>query len=289
MSPAGAALAAAVAVVGLVVAVAGWRGLLPAMDGPVRLTSSTDLLVRVALAGVGFLLALVVSGWVIASAYVAFGAAAIPTMRRSKRARHEAVERVEAIATWTESLNDTVRSGAGLRKALVLSARVAPGLISEPVRRMAERVEHESVEAALGGLAADLADPAADTVIVSLMLAMRSPAGGLNEVLTSVARTARDAAAMRRRIEASRSRTYTQSRIVSGTSIVFILTLVVFRRDFLEPYDELAGQVAQLVVGAFFAVSGVAMYRLGRPEAAVRPFGRVQRVVGSGPAGVDQR
>lgn len=125
-------------------------------------------------------------------------------------------------------------------------------------------------------------------VIVSLLLAMRSPAGGLNEVLTSVARTARDAAAMQRRIEASRARTYAQSRIVSGTSIVFILGLVLFRREFLRPYDDLVGQVVLLVVGGFFAVSGVAMYRLGRPRVAVRPFGRVQRVAERRPAGVDQ-
>lgn len=289
MSPLGVALLAALAVGGLILAVAGWRGLLPSLAGPVTLPTSIDLMQRAGLATAGFVLAVVVSGWVIAAAYVAFGAAAIPTLARSKKARRDAIDRVEAIATWTESLSDTVLSGTGLRKALVLSARVAPAPVSEEVRRMAQRVEHESVESALGVLAADLADPAADMVIVSLLLAMRSPAGGLNEVLTSVARTARDAAAMQRRIEASRARTYAQSRIVSGTSIVFILALVVFRREFLRPYDELAGQVAQLVVGAFFAVSGVALYRLGRPEVAVRPFGLVQRVVGRGPAGVDQR
>lgn len=288
MSPLVAALLAAVAVGGLTLAVAGWRGLLPSLGGPVTVPTSVDLLQRVGLATAGFVLAFVVTGWVVAAGYVAFGAAAIPSLARSKRARRDAIDRVEAIATWTETLSDTVLSGAGLRKALVLSARVAPAPIQEEVRRMAQRLEHESVESALGGLASDLADPAADMVIVSLLLAMRSPAGGLNEVLTSVARTARDAAAMQRRIEASRARTYAQSRIVSGTSIVFILGLVLFRREFLRPYDDLVGQVVLLVVGAFFAVSGVAMYRLGRPRVGVRPFGRVQRVAERRSAGVDQ-
>ncbi len=94
---------------------------------------------------------------------------------------------------------------------------------------------------------------------------------------------------MKQRIEASRERTYTQCRIVAGTSIVFILLLVVFRREFLTPYDTVGGQIAQAVIGGLFAFSGYAMYRLAQPEDLVRVFGRVERMAAAAPSGMRQR
>lgn len=220
MSPLAAALCGAVAFAGVVLAVAGWSGVLPALAGPGAGRSSQDVVPRVILGAAGFVLGLVLTRWPVAAAYVAAGGAAIPSLLRSKRERRAAVQKVEAIATWTESLKDIMGVGAGLHNTLRLSARAAPAPIATEVRNLAFRLQHESVEVALVKFAADLAHPTGDFVVASLLLASRRQAGGLPDVLSSVARAARDAAAMKQRIEGTRERSYTQSRIVAGTSIV---------------------------------------------------------------------
>ena len=289
MSPFSAALCSAVAFAGIALAVAGWYGVLPTLTGPRAGRSPHDVVPRVILGATGFLLGILLTRWPVAAAYLAFGGAALPNLLRSKRERRAAVQKVEAIATWTESLKDIMGVGAGLHNTLRLSARAAPAPIASEVRNLAFRLQHESVDAALVKFAADLAHPTGDFVVASLLLASRWQAGGLPEVLSSVARAARDAAAMKRRIEGSRERSYTQSRIVAGTSIVFVLFLVVFRRDFLAPYDSIGGQIALVVIGGLFAFSGYAMYQLGRPKDPVRVFGRLERIVRAAPTAMNQR
>lgn len=288
MNPLAAAAAAALAVAGVVVAVSGWRGLLPSRQTRGAGTL-TDLLPGLLLATVAFVVALVGTGWPVAAAYLAFGGASLPALFSSKRKRRAAVEKVEAIATWSESLRDIMATGAGLRETLRGSARVAPEPIRREILTLSFRLQHESVEAALTKLAQDLAHPSADVVVASLLLATQGQAGGLAEVLSSVSRSARDAAAMKQRIESSRERTYTQCRIVAGTSITFILLLVVFRREFLSPYDSFGGQIALGVIGGLFAFSGYAMNKLAQPEIPVRVFGSVERMATSAPSGMRTR
>lgn len=289
MSPLVAALCGAAAVAGIVLAIAGWRGVLPAITAPGGRRSAPDIVPRVVLATIGFLLGFLVTGWPVAGAYLAFGGAAAPTLLRSKRERRAAVEKVEAIATWTESLKDIMGVGAGLHSTLRLSARAAPAPIRDEVRNLAVRLQHESVDVALVKFAADLAHPKADVVVASLLLASRRQAGGLHDVLSSVARSTRDAAAMAQRIEGSRERAYTQNRIVAATSTLFILFLVLVRRDFLSPFDTFGGQIALAVIGGMFACSGYAMYKIGRPANPLRVFGRLERISRPTMSGMNQR
>lgn len=287
MSPLGAALAGCIAFAGIALAIAGWRGVLPT---PVRTgRRADDLSLRLALGAVGLVLGIALTRWPVAAGYLAFAGSAVPALLRSKRERRQAVARVEALAAWTESLRDIMGAGVGLHQTLRASARVAPAAIEDEVRSLSLRLEHESVDTALVKFAADLAHPTADIVVASLLLASRWQAGGLPDVLSSVARAARDAAAMKQRIEGSRERTYTQSRIVAGTSTFFILFLVLFRRDFLSPYDSLGGQIAQLVIGGMFAFAGYGMHRLGRPQIQVRVFGRLERMARGTPSGMRAR
>ncbi|MDQ4037421.1 MAG: hypothetical protein M3313_03500 [Actinomycetota bacterium] len=284
-----AAVCGAVAFAGIAVVVAGWNGALPDVTGPRPVRKSRDLTRRVALGVSGLLLGFLFTRWPVAAVYIALGGAGFPSIVRSKRERREAIEKMEAIATWTESLKDIMGVGAGLHNTLQLSARTAPAPIETEVRNLSIRLQHESVDVALIKFAADVAHPAADTVVASLLLASRLQAGGLPDVLASVARATRDAAAMKQRIEGSRERAYTQSRIVAGTSIAFILLLVVFRRDFLSPYDTIGGQIAQAIIGGTFAFSGYAMYKLGRPQVPMRVFGRLERMGRAPVTGTNQR
>lgn len=68
-----------------------------------------------------------------------------------------------------------------------------------------------------------------------------------------------------------------------------MLFLVVFRRDFLAPYDTLGGQIALTVIGGLFTFAGYAMYKLGRPKEPVRVFGRLERIIRAVPTAMNQR
>lgn len=289
MTPFVAALAALVAFAGIAVALAGWRGAIPAHTSPDAGRRARIAAPQLALGASAFVIGMLWTRWPVAAGYLAFGGASLPVLLQSKRKRQAAVARVEAIATWTETLRDIMATGTGLRETLRGSARVAPAPIRTEIRDLSFRLQHESIDVALAKLANDLAHPTADVVVASLLLATRWQAGGISDVLSSVAKAARESAAMKQRVEASRERTYAQCRIVAGTTIMFIALLVVFRRDFLTPYDSLGGQIAQLVIGGLFAFSGYAMYKLGQPKDPARVFGRVERIIRVAPAGMRQR
>lgn len=280
MNPLAAGLCGAVALAGIALAVAGWRGALPELSRPAG--TDTDTLTQSGLlAMAGFAAGLLLTGWPVAAAYLAFGGAAVPSLLRAKRDRRAALEKVEALASWAETLRDIMLAGAGLHQTLRTSARVAPAAIQTEVRDLSVRLQHESIDTALVKFAADLDHPTADTIVAALLIASRWQAAGLPEVLSSVASAAREEAAMRQRIESTRQRTYTQSRIVVVTSFSFILFLVLTRRPFLEPYDSIGGQIALMVIGGMFAFSGYAMHKLGRPQVPLRVFGRLERMVRS--------
>lgn len=287
MTAAAAGLFGALALAGVAVAVAGWRGAVPTVPGPRADAGGATR--RAALAGAGFTVGLLVTRWPVAAVYVGIGVAAVPSLLRSKRDRQAAVAKVEALAAWAESLRDIMGAGAGLHQTLRTSARVAPEPIEREVRDLAARLQHQSVDTALAAFAADVAHPTADVVVASLLLANRWQAGGLPDVLTSVASTARDAAAMQQRIEGTRQRTYTQSRIVVATSFTFVVFLVVFRRQFLAPYDGFGGQIALAVIGGMFAFAAYGMYKVGRPRTPERVFGRLERAARTAPAGLRAR
>jgi hypothetical protein len=70
---------------------------------------------------------------------------------------------------------------------------------------------------------------------------------------------------MRLRVEAARARTYVTTRLIIGITVAIAVWLVLLRRDYLEPFDSVAGQAMLVVIGTTFAVSGVVMQRMARP------------------------
>ena len=51
-----------------------------------------------------------------------------------------ALERIEAIATFTEMLRDTISAAAGLEQAILAAEPVAPAPVREPVLMLAARL-----------------------------------------------------------------------------------------------------------------------------------------------------
>lgn len=251
-------------------------GLLPEPQKKVKADDNDSdvesLAVRVVLAVLATVVTFVLTGWPVAMMYAALGGFFLPTFAMAKKKRREAVERVEAIATWTESLRDTMAASAGLQEALRTSARVAPAPIRTEVRDLALRLQHQTTASALRHFASDMRHPLADLVVASLVLAASRHGGSLQSVLLMTAKAARDSAAMLRHVEAGRARIYSQARLAGWVSFLMIAFLIVTQRDFVQPFDTFLGQIVLLFVGGAFFGAGVAVYRMSRPTDPHRVF-----------------
>src|SRR5262249_30184946 len=70
---------------------------------------------------------------------------------------------LEALATWTESLRDTIAGAVGLEQAIPASLRAAAPSLREPLTALVERLHTRvPMPEALRRFADDLADPSAD-------------------------------------------------------------------------------------------------------------------------------
>lgn len=265
-----AVLAGAICGLGVLVAAVAWWSPDTFAMSPYRSRRSgpVDRLVwvRTGAAVVAGLLCWLGTGWPVGSALVAAGAWMVPVLWGAKRRRAAAVARIEAIATWAEQLRDVMAAADGIQSAIAVTARTAPGPIRPEVQALADRlVRRESLPSALRRFGADVAHPLADVVVTSLILASERQ-GRLGDLLSEVAASARATASMRLRVEAVRARTYVTTRLIVGITIGMAVWLVVLRREYLAPFDTVAGQVMLLVIGATFAVSGVVMNRMAQPS-----------------------
>ncbi|WP_254897378.1 type II secretion system F family protein [Amycolatopsis sp. Hca4] len=210
---------------------------------------------RLALAlGVG-LLAGVATGWLVGGVLAAGAVWFLPRLVGPDRAHVRRVARIEAVASWTEMLRDTLSAAAGLEQAILATAPLAPAAIRGEVAGLASRLQNgHRLAPALRQLAEELADPTADLVIAALVLAAEHQARQLGELLGSLAETARSQVAMRVRVETGRARTRTSVRVVVATTIAFAVGVVVFNRGYLTAYDSALGQAVLLVIGGLFGI-----------------------------------
>ena len=261
--------------------IGAWQGRLPeivaAQDGPTG-NKTFDSGVRLSLAVLFAFIAFLVSRWPVAGFFGAVAGWQLPLLSAAKKSRKATVARVEAIAVWVESLRDLMAGSAGLQEAIRASADIAPAPIQSEVRDLALRLRHEPVSDALRRFTADLKHPLADMVAASLILASSRHAGSLRSVLAMTAKSARDTAALYREVEAGRTQLHSQSRLAGGVSFLLITSMVLFRRDFLSPFDSIGGQVALFVVFSIFLGSATALYRLGKPVEPRRLFEGIEHV-----------
>lgn len=230
--------------------------------------SPTDLR-RIAAASVAGLIVLVVTRWPVAALLAA--ATVIGLRGLASAPARDVIAKLEAIATWTEMLRDTLAAAAGLSQALVGTAKVAPAAIRSEVQVLATRISAGvTPREALTALADDLADQSADVVIASLLMAVEQRAQRLGDLLGALAATTREQVAMRLRIEASRASARTALRTVAGFSVGFVALLSVFARSYLAPFGTPVGQVVMAAVGGLFACGLWLMARMVRPSLSPR-------------------
>jgi len=172
-----------------------------------------------------------------------------------KEARQAALERSEAVASWAEMLRDTLAGAHGLEQAIMTTAAVAPAAIRDDLLLLTARLPSEPLPSALRRLADQLADPTADLVVAALVIAAEGSPRDLGVLLGSLAEAARDEAAMRRRVEATRARARTTVQIVTGLTAILAAGLLVFSGGYLEPFGAPLGQVVLAFVAALFGLS----------------------------------
>lgn len=259
---------------GFVLLVAALRGTPQRPPAPSGAGQATLLerLGRQTVLGVGAgLVALLVTRWPVgalaAGALVAFW----PALFGGARAERQAMERLEGLAAWTESLRDTIAGAVGLEQAIPATVYAASPSVRPQVRVLADRLRvRVPMPVALQRFADELDDPSADLVVAALILNSKLRGPGLRQVLSSLADAARAELDMRQRVAASRSSTRRSVQIVAGFSLLFVVGLAVFNRDYVEPYSTPQGQLVLAVVAGIFALGFLWMRRLAGVEKPAR-------------------
>jgi tight adherence protein B len=101
-------------------------------------------------------------------------------------------------------------------------------------------------------------------VVSTLVLAYERRAGNLSALLGALATSARDEAAMQRRILADRASVRAAVSVVTLFTVGAFVVLIVFNRAFLRPYDSAFGQVMLALNGVMFGMGLWALHKLGR-------------------------
>jgi Flp pilus assembly protein TadB len=258
------------AALGLLVLLTAWS---PPPPRQVAAPVDRRRLVRRIAAAIGAgVLALLLTGWVAAAIGAACGgfaaAGALVGRRRSSKVEQQ---RIVALASWCEQLRDLLTAEHGIVGTIAATVRTCPEPIRPEVTRLATRLSRRDPGNAIREFAAELDDPSADLVASVLLLAM-SRSSRTSELLSELAATIRDRAAMRLRVEADRSGQRSEARFIIGFSALAIAAVLVFGRDseFLDAYDDASGQLVFAFVIGCFAVGGWWMSRLTRFERPAR-------------------
>ena len=210
---------------------------------------------RVGITVAAVVAAAVISRWPVA----ALGAGALawywPRLVGLSSGDRQTIARLDALATWTESLRDTVAGAIGLEQAIPATAFACAPAIRPHVLRVAGQMQARvPMGVALRSLADDLNDPSADLVVAALRLSAQLRGPGLRETLSALATSARAELEMRQKVEAGRKTLRRGAAIIAGVTVVFAGGLTLFNGRYLRPYNSLTGQLMLAVVCAVFGV-----------------------------------
>jgi Flp pilus assembly protein TadB len=262
---------------GLFLLVVALRGLPPAPKnrGPGRLERQLRQLfsIRGAVALIAGVLVLVATGWVVAGVGVALLAYSWRSLGGAASER-KAMARLESLATWTESLRDTIAGAVGLEQAIPSSIRVADVSLREPLTKLVDRLHTRvPMHVALRRFADDLDDPSADMIIAALIINSRLRGPGLRALLGALAASVREELDMRRKVNAGRRSTRRSVQIVVAVSVGMAIALAVLDHTFLSPYDSVYGQFMLVIIGAIYAAGILWLRRLATFETPQRLLG----------------
>lgn len=283
------ALAGAGLVAGVVLIVMALTDRRPAMPGPSSAPAAIRRLratwqspahgarnrtlrrVRYGLAPTVGLVVWLVSGWPVAGLITAAVILAVPTLFGTTREARHALDRLEALESWTRRLADLRSAGGGLEQALAASLKTCPEPIRPDLAALVARLRAGwHAETALRQFADDLAEPAGDLVVAVLLLEAERRGTGVARVLGDLADTVAEEVAMRRKVEADRAKPRTSARVV--TAITFLAVAVgAVNHAYIQPYGTPLGQLVLAALGV--AVGGCLWWMrrlaLGTPDSRI--------------------
>jgi Flp pilus assembly protein TadB len=254
----------------------------PKKQGPGTLERQVRELfsVRGGIALVAGILVLVATGWIVAGIGVALLVYSWRSLGGAASER-KTMARLESLATWTESLRDTIAGAVGLEQAIPSSIRVADVSLREPLTKLVDRLHTRvPMHVALRRFADDLDDPSADMIIAALIINARLRGPGLRALLGALAVSVREELDMRRKVNAGRRSTRRSVQIVVAVSVGMAIVLAVLDHAFLSPYDGIYGQFMLVIIGAIYAAGILWLRRLATFESPQRLLGT------AGPASV---
>jgi Flp pilus assembly protein TadB len=219
-------------------------------------------------------IALLLTRWVVAGIAIALLAFSWRSLGGAAEERR-AIARLEGLATWTESLRDTIAGAVGLEQAIPSSMRVATPVIQEPLQLLVDRLHTRvPMPQALRRFADDLDDPSADMIIAALIINSRLRGPGLRDLLGALADSVREELDMRRKVNSSRRSTRRSVQIVVLVSVGMAIALAILNRSFLSPYNSAGGQLILAVVAAIYAAGIGWLRRLAKFDSPQRLLGR---------------
>jgi Flp pilus assembly protein TadB len=260
---------------GLLVVVAALLGWIAQPDdskpGLAQRLDIRSLYRRLLIALAAALVALLVTRWPVA----ALAGALLGFFGRSLfgGAAHSRAEiaKLEALASWTESLRDTIAGAVGLEQAIPATYNAAGPALKRPLGLLIDRLRtREPLPDALMKFADDLADTSADLIVAALVLNARLRGPGLRDVLSSLSIAAREELDVRGRIEAGRKSIRRSVQIIVGLTMAIVLGLTLLNRRYVAPYSTPGGQIALAVVFAIFAAGFLWLRRLAQFEVPER-------------------
>jgi len=247
----------------------------PKKQGPGTLERQVRELfsVRGGIALVAGILVLVATGWIVAGIGVALLVYSWRSLGGAASER-KTMARLESLATWTESLRDTIAGAVGLEQAIPSSIRVADVSLREPLTKLVDRLHTRvPMHVALRRFADDLDDPSADMIIAALIINARLRGPGLRALLGALAVSVREELDMRRKVNAGRRSTRRSVQIVVAVSVGMAIVLAVLDHAFLSPYDGIYGQFMLVIIGAIYAAGILWLRRLATFESPQRLLG----------------
>ena len=249
------------------------RGTRPASGTRPKVHRSTVDIAALALAAVVGVTCALATGWPVAGPIGALAAYGLPRLLRQTSGA-VSIAKIEAVATWTEMLRGTLAASAGLSQAIIATASLSPDPIRPATEQLAAQIRAGvHPREALLQFADDVADPCADRVVCSLLLAFSSRAQRLGDLLHALADSTREEVGLRLRIETSRASVRSGVRTVVVFSVVFAAGLSLLARSYLAPFGSATGQLVLLLVGGLYAGGLTLMVALARPPAPVRLLG----------------
>lgn len=211
-------------------------------------------------------MALVATGWPMATIAGAIVGAVVPEMVARSREERERIDRMEAVSEVASRIRDSLRSGIALQEAISIVARRPPAAIAHDLRRLVADMKIEGIGAAVRSLSRRSGDFSSEVLAAALSVSERFGARNTAEVLDALSEATTSRALTLREARARQTHNRASARIVVATPILLLLIIQRTSPGYLEPFGT---PIGQLVLALAFALMGVgywAMLRAARIE-----------------------